>query len=221
MKILFNLILVFLALCLSLGLKGQGLELMKDQIGRPIQASKSTVDGYPYLFDDWKDAIVSLKSGKKIRVPKMNLNGLYNRLEYETSGRVFFIDSELFDRVLVLSQKDSIKFEKGFSQNGLNHNKFYEIIFNGELLWLKHHSKNIVNDQGASYASEARKIIKDEINFYVVIDNEAFPLKTNRAYLKRIFGKYKSLSKLIDDFSLDLKDDKSILNFIKEVEKAL
>lgn len=206
----------------SSAVMAQGLELMKDQVGRPILSTKNVIDGNPYLSKNWVNGIVYLKDNRKfLSYSNLNFNILENRIEFENSNKVFFVEPSLFNEVDFYLDGDTVKFKKGFNQTDLNTDKFYQILLVGKNIWLKQHIKNVVNDSGASYASQASKVIQDDFKIYMLHDNATTLIKMNKRYLKNIFKGNAGAISLIENADMSFESKGSEISFLKALDSQL
>jgi len=201
---------------------GQGQVLMKDQMGRPIQSPKYVLDGNPFLKNEWSSVFIYSKGSKKgIQLAKANFNVLENRVEFDSNGKILFVDPILFDAFDLQSSNDTIKFQKGLVGSGLDPKKFYNILHEGKGVWIKQYNKDIIDNASSTYGSQARKVIQDDVKYYLKNGEDVLLLKMNRGYLKKAFKENEAMVKAIEANSFLLNDESTIKEFFTKVDVHL
>ncbi len=149
------------------------LQLLQDptQFGKPLQANFGVeVEGNPYLYESWTSGLASMsKDGVRFSFPKMRYNVLSERIEFENSGKVLFLDPALFSRFILIVGSDSLEFRnqnEGISD--IPALAYANISFSGKHQWIVKPTKTLINDPDAPYGSSKKKLIQSDNSFYLV-----------------------------------------------------
>jgi hypothetical protein len=194
------------------------------QSGKPIEAKVDVnIEGSPYLFSD--PSVILVSSGQTpsfVRFENGRYNVLEERLEYETSGRSFYLDPTIFGEFLLIIGKDTLRFKNGFIERApLSKKAYFQVLFQAAgSSWVKKHIKTLVTSPDATYGSTKLKMIQDEVLYYVISPTgewEKFK-PSKKFFLKRYPRLETQINTLIRENVLDFSRDEDIRFLVQRLE---
>jgi hypothetical protein len=177
--------------------------------GKPVMLKTAAdVTGSPYMYEDWINGSVKLKSGKSYNV-LLKYNLLDDALIYKNSKDevMEFVDDV---KEFTLSQADgtSENFRNGFSNiQGWNDKSYFKVLSEGNSTLLK--KERITIQETTDYnAGMARKNYAKSDTYYLVSNTGSTQLKINKkAILSRFSTRQKEMTDYMASNSIDIKND--------------
>lgn len=209
MKNLSYFILAFAMLCLSAEVYSQ--TYLQEVNGRPIRANTNTeVSGDPYLFPEWKEAVVELADGRSFKNIPVKLDILNQQLLFAGSNNE---ELEFIDKVKAFIIKDENRhhiFKNGYpSTKSTTSDAFFEVLSEGKITLLKRQWKVIWEEKTYNSATKTQNIL-DNTAYYVIQpgDNSLDQIKLQKkAIMNMIKDKEPKVSEFIKKESIDFDEE--------------
>lgn len=188
------------------------------------------VKGSPLVFEDWTEGYVLFKDKPEEEDPKtfkMNID-MFQNLLYVTlyNGAVGTLPTKFVSSVHFKTEAGQERVFKPLIRKDVEGSNFpglgyYEIIYQGDILLIKHHRKIFKEaDYKGAYSADIRyDEYKDEKRYFISLDGQAFEkIKLNTKHLEKAMPQYevKPLSKK-EKLNLSREEDvKKLLTILEE-----
>lgn len=184
------------------------------------------VKGTPFLYEDWAEGYVVFigREDEKQKTFKLNINMMDNQLFVALyDGTVGPLPSKFVKEIFFNGPEETKEHfipmpRKQIEDLNTNESAYYQVIYQGDVLLLKHHRKSFKEaDFKGAYSSDIRyDEYKDDNRYFLSLDGKTF----NKVKLKS-----KDLEKALPDHTQEIKSisKKEKLNLSKEedVKKLL
>ena len=167
---------LFWVLLLS-ALIGQAQQvILKDLNGRPIfENSYLSVEGSPYLREEWSAGLIKAKSnGKTYEMPKMRYDAHKDEIEYDQVGKLFrFTATEISE----FSTGEGT-FRAGFPAIGnLTPKNFYQVLYDGRVKLLKRIYLAIQTERPYNSATTTQRFVREDALYLLKNNGEILRFK--------------------------------------------
>jgi hypothetical protein len=203
-KQLFGLTLFFFTAC-YMPSYGQSLYL-QDINGRPIMEKQYThVEGSPYLFSDWTEGVVKLKSGTTYKEIPLKYDQAAEELLFSHKGQAL----TFVEPVVEFRFKDGPLFRSGYGKS------FHEVLSDGGTKLIRRRVKQIMENKEYNSASVTKKFVEVE-NLYIVKGSELIKVrKDKKSVLSALGDKTAQLESYIKSQNLNLKTEAGIISLLE------
>jgi hypothetical protein len=202
----FN-ITVLLIFSIALFAKGQ---LYQDISGRVvILKDYKNVEGFPYLYDNWRDGYAISENGKTFTKLALKYDLVEDNVYFKSDGGEELLFIEPIKSFTIIKDGFSEKFSNGFPSIDNNTSvSYYQIIFKGNgISLLLRNSKYISEIKIYTSASTEKKF--NQYNSYYLLKNgmmEKFKPSKNDI-LKLFSDKSKQVTDFIKSANIDFKNN--------------
>lgn len=196
--------------------------------GKPLEINRDlSIEGSPYLTENWCEGSIVLTSGQKISNLKLKYNAFHDRLEYLMNGQPLFIDNNRLRSFILFNCSESMTSALIF-QNGFNNLpeggafNFYTIIFNNKSQLIKSIKKSIYEAPEASFnsAKKEKKYITTERYFLIDSLQNGKEIKLNKKSILSVTGLEKGrLNTLLKNRNIDLKKENGLVQLLSILNK--
>ena len=189
------------------------------------------IGGTPYLFDEWMNGNVVIKSGTKLKGVKLKYDVYSDALNFQDpSGKVRILSKSKIMSFEITNpdvDRDTLTFEK-YELSGFKGEVFCLVIYDGEKWKLvnkirKYLTEKITTIGGYNNSkSESRKFQK--VNSYFLIKEDGSTIKTNnnKKSLLSVMGDQEAkLKSYIKSSKLDLKKESDMARLVQHYEELL
>ena len=158
----------------------------------PIKSEYDNVQGSAYFINDFKPAIIKLRSGLEFEKVKAKIDLCKQEVNFIAENNVEIVTTGESVKEIVLS--DSLlntnpieyreyKFKTGFpaidNQNGLN---FYQVLNEGNIILLKS-TRKIITEKKNDISGEIAKEFEIFTDYYVFVENKMIKLKKEKEWV--------------------------------------
>lgn len=199
---------------LVFGVSASAQQLLKDHMGRPYQDKQYVdVQGSPFLYSDWQQGAVTLKSGVSYEVPKLKYDQVKDELLFLSDGG----NEHTFADPVAEFVLNKRVFRNGYlAADGTSPATYYEVLVDGPAQLLKRTSKNVYEEATYSSATKVKSIMSNEA-FYLSANASSAPVKLRKdkkAIVNALSDKKTELEKYIKDERLDLKQEADMAKLV-------
>lgn len=186
---------------------------MSDFMGRPVFEKRYTdIKGTPYLFEDWVEGSVKLKSGKAFDGVKLKYDQVADELMFlDQAGKEM-----LFVEPVVEFTMDKKTFRIGYpATDGASPESYYEVLVEGKTELLKRTSKKVIEEAAYNAATKVKTIRSNE-SYYVTASNLSLTKvkKDKKSLLAALPDKSAELEAYVKSNRLDLRQEQDMAKLI-------
>jgi len=182
--------------------------------GRPYYPTEGTVNGSPFLNDEWKRCIIKLRDGRYFENVPVKLNLLNQTLHYNTAaGTEMEVSPGLITGLQIIDTSEtgqtSVRhFYCGFNAVGNNdEHTFYEAVVEGKSGLLLCRKVRLAEVKVVGLATQKEYQSSEE--YYVGVDSNIVKCKKSASFFIELFADKKDeVKKYIDDQKLKFKSEK-------------
>jgi len=180
-----------------------------------VQATETI--GSPYLFEDFKEGVITLVDGKNTANLQLNFNIHENRVEFSDAGGIIAVDNEMVERFVFDNAANKMVFSKGFDSRRLNNSDFVQILVDGPVKVLKKYEVSF-QENIASYGTATQKdeYISNQ-RYYIHEDGETKRIRSlsERQVLKTLNGHQDELKSYINENNLNIENTEHLTRVIR------
>lgn len=188
----------------------------------------TSVDGSPYLFNDWKSGAIRDKSGKLSENLMIRYDSYRDEVQFLRDGRTLVVEPSLASEFyFVILNEETLKVESVFFRNGFSVDKYtplnyFQIIFDAKVKFIKKiktgYIDEVVNNFGTN--EQVKKFVRSEEEFFIKSDGTVHPVNKSRKDLIQLFGKSANEIKVfIKENKLNLKNDADLVMILRRFEE--
>jgi hypothetical protein len=162
-------------------------------LGSPVENNfrvkgDNSVNGVPFLFNDWKSGEVTLQNNEKYKIEKINLNAsshkfiyMKNDTMYEFFGNVKEV--EIFNENNLAGRDADMVFKTNVNPED---NNFVQVLVSGKVTIFKQYDKQPEgeNSSNGMFSSERKYVLHESKN--ALLDNKIIPIKYNSSVLDEL-----------------------------------
>ncbi len=182
--------------------------------GKPYYPTEGTINGSPFLYNDWKQCIIRLKDGRYFENVPVKLNLFNQTIHYNASaGTEMEVAPGLIDAVEIIDTSETgtkkvRHFYSGFKPIGNNDgNTFYEALVEGKASLLLCRKIRIAEVKVVGLATQKEYQSSEE--YYVSVDSNIVKCKKSSSFFIELFtDKKDEVKKFIDDQNLKFRSEK-------------
>ena len=191
--------------------------ILKDLNGRPIfENSYLSVEGTPYLREEWSAGLIKAKSnGKTYEMPKMRYDAHKDEIEYDQVGKLFrFTSAEINE----FSTGEGT-FRAGFPAVGnLTPKNFYQVLYDGRVKLLKRVYLAIQTERLYNSATTTQRFVREDALYLFKNDGEMLKFKKDKSALLDAIGteKQADLEAFIKQNKLKLTKEEDLVRILEK-----
>ena len=162
--------------------------IITDYNGVPFKTYYDNVQGYPYLFEDWKFANITLSKGKKFEKIKIRIDICKQEVHFiTTNNREIVTPNGLITEVTFIDSAfanvNFFKLRAGFPPiDYQTENNFYQLLSGGRIQLLKSVRKKIIQQKN-DVSGESVNIFDRYEDLYIFSNGQIKRLKKDKAFL--------------------------------------
>jgi hypothetical protein len=179
------------------------------------------VKGTPYVFEDFRQGEVFLKSKNKVAVSNLNYNCFENEIVYmEPASSVIRIMNKLLVDLFTISDGDEVLTFVPIRLDGDAEAIFAEVLYNkGSLVYKVYKKEWVKANYEGGYSADRRYdefVDKYDLYFLKKGDHILYKAKNSKKQLIAAFPeKDNEISSFIKSNNLDLKEDQSLVKLME------
>jgi hypothetical protein len=183
---------------------------------RAINTEKySGVKGSPFVFETEMKGVVTTDKGS-YQVENMKYNCYDNIVQYTKNEEVFEITDPILHFEFFSKPSDatpSIKFEKGFSGNGIKPDQFARVFTQGKIKFIRLDAKSLTDMNEINVG--VVKTFADVTKWYLVKDGSVSLVKLNKSEITALLSdQADAVQQYINAQSLNLKKEEDCVKLI-------
>jgi hypothetical protein len=180
------------------------------------------VKGSPYIFEDWKSAILVDENDSIYTDVKLNFNGYESDFEVLNGDKFISLDDRQFKSVNVSSEHGQYIFEKNLHQKFKN--KFLLVVYKGaKISCFLDYSVGLTENKinGNMGATTITKRFKYDPMHYFIINGELQSMRLTKGKLTNILKDKKSINSFIKKNKLKIANSFDLAKVLKYYETKL
>lgn len=189
-------------------------QIVQDVTGRPLIPNRyAEIKGEIYFNENWLKGYVKSTDGKKNDSYFLNYDVIADQPVYLLNSEVYTFVDPIVEFCLIDSKGISVVFRNGFKPSSKTTDKsYFEIIYDGNIKFLKKNIKNIIENREYNSATITKKITNSTLYFLIDRSHNIFEVKRDVKSICGALGKNEILSAYIKENKLDLKKDSDLVN---------
>lgn len=171
----------------------------------PVTRSTETI-GTPYLYEEFKDGVVTLKDGNITESLSMNFNVYENRVEYADGRSILAFNGDEISSFEIQDGPDKVIFKKGFEANGLKQDEFVQVLSEGPAIGLLKHEVSFQQNV-PTYGSAVQRdeyITNQRLFIYENGETERIRRMNERGITRSLDADREELRNFISENNLDV-----------------
>ena len=187
----------------------------------------TSVDGSPYLFDDWKSGSIRDKSGKLSENLMVRYDCYRDEVQFLKEERNLVVEpaltSEFYVFVLDNDTKkvDKLIFRNGFTIDGCTPLNYLQVLYDGKVQFLKRlkvdYLEETVNNFGTNEI--VKKFVRTEAE-YLILNGSAIKISKGR---KDILSHFEDIAKQVNTYikenKFSLKSDSDLARILRKIDE--
>ncbi len=195
-------------------------ELNRLMNGRPASVlDRTDVDGSPYLFNDYSEGFVKLRSGQTFQSVKVRFEVMNNELQYMQDGKEMVlpeVDSAAYVALGENGTKTSTVLKSGYpAVDGHSTGSLYELLASGPKVHLLKFHRCYVTSQKRMGVPDKKEFVKDaDLYIYVPATGSMKKVKLNKKDIEEALKDVPEAAKTAEEQKTNFKKEISVRSYI-------
>lgn len=182
----------------------------------------TSVDGSPYLFDDWRTGAIKEKNGAITDNIMVRYDAYRDEVQFIRDGKKIAVAPELAVEFYLVEtdaqtgRHRNLLFKNGFSVEEYPNTAYFNVLYDGHTKYLRKFKINYLEQTVSNYGTNelVKRFVPDESEF-LVINGKAVEIKGSRKKILDYFGdKAAAVKKEMKDKNLSLKEDIDLISVL-------
>ncbi|QCR23641.1 hypothetical protein [Pontibacter sp. SGAir0037] len=194
---------------------------MQDVNGSTLRIGQyESINGSPYLYDEWERAIIKFADGEIFQVEKLKYDQISNQLIFSNKDGIAMAFIKPVVQFEFMSDSDDSKNNRKFKNGypvilGGTEASYYEVLAEGKITLLKRSYKAIREEKSYNSATINKNIIENTNYFvYNTTDNKIMRFKKDSKGIMAILNNSKEAESYLKENKLDIKKDSDLIKLI-------
>lgn len=191
-----------------------------------VRSIKHTeIKGTPYLFDDWKAGDLVDSVGNVIQDLSIKYNVYYDRIEVLLDDNLYMLKPSAYHKFIIRYKDEQYKshqmvFSNRYAGLGLNSNTYFEELYKGKFILLKHHNKLFTEVASTIYGTpNDQKSFQSNDKYYLIFNSKFQEIKLNKKNMINLFSsKHFDVERYLDEHDLKGKSEADWIQLLSAID---